>query len=112
MCGVRQVAGTAVDQVAVGSCTNSSYADLMTVAEILKGRKVHPRVNLVVSPGSKQVYQMIARNGALAELIAAGARILESACGPCAGMGQVPPSGRRVGALVQPQFPRPQRWHR
>jgi aconitate hydratase len=93
VCGVRQVAGTAVDQVAVGSCTNSSYADLMTVAEILKGRKVHPRVSLVVSPGSKQVYQMIARNGALAELIAAGARILESACGPCAGMGQVPPSG-------------------
>ena len=93
VCPVRQVAGTAVDQVAVGSCTNSSYADLMAVAEILKGRKVHPRVNLVVSPGSKQVYQMIARNGALAELIAAGARILESACGPCAGMGQVPPSG-------------------
>ncbi len=93
VCGVRQVAGTAVDQVAVGSCTNSSYADLMTVADILKGRKVHPRVSLVVSPGSKQVYQMIARNGALAELIAAGARMLESACGPCAGMGQVPPSG-------------------
>jgi aconitate hydratase len=93
VCAVRQVAGTVVDQVAVGSCTNSSYADLMTVAEILKGRKVHPRLSLVVSPGSKQVYQMIARNGALAELIAAGARILESACGPCAGMGQVPPSG-------------------
>jgi aconitate hydratase len=93
VCTVRQVAGTAVDQVAVGSCTNSSYADLMTVAEILKGRKVHPRVSFVVSPGSRQVYQMIARNGALAELIAAGARILESACGPCAGMGQVPPSG-------------------
>jgi aconitate hydratase len=93
VCGVRQVAGTAVDQVAVGSCTNSSYADLMAVAEILKGRKVHPRVSLVVSPGSKQVLQMIARNGALAEMIAAGARILESSCGPCAGMGQVPPSG-------------------
>jgi aconitate hydratase len=93
VCPVRQVAGMAVDQVAVGSCTNSSYADLMAVAAILKGRKVHPRVNLVVSPGSKQVYHMIARNGALAELIAAGARILESACGPCAGMGQVPPSG-------------------
>ena len=93
VCPVRQVAGTTVDQVAVGSCTNSSYADLMAVAEILKGRKVHPHVNLVVSPGSKQVYQMIARNGALADPIAAGARILESACGPCAGMGQVPPSG-------------------
>jgi aconitate hydratase len=93
VCRVREVAGTAVDQVAVGSCTNSSYADLMTVAEILKGRTVHPRVNLVVSPGSKQVFEMIARNGALAEMIAAGARILESSCGPCAGMGQVPPSG-------------------
>ncbi|MBI3328090.1 MAG: aconitate hydratase [Nitrospinae bacterium] len=93
ICAVQQVAGTPVDQVAVGSCTNSSYADLMTVAEILKGRKVHPRISMVVSPGSSQVYQMIARNGALAELIAAGARILESACGPCAGMGQVPGSG-------------------
>jgi aconitate hydratase len=93
VCEVRQVAGTPVDQVAVGSCTNSSYADLMTVAHLLKGRKVHPRVNLVISPGSKQVYQMIARNGALADLIAAGARILESSCGPCAGMGQVPNSG-------------------
>jgi aconitate hydratase len=93
VCGVNHVAGTPVDQVAVGSCTNSSYADLMTVAAILNGRKVHPRLSLVVSPGSKQVFQMIARNGALAELIAAGARVLESACGPCAGMGQVPPSG-------------------
>ncbi|MGH8055768.1 MAG: aconitate hydratase [Candidatus Entotheonellia bacterium] len=93
VCPVRQVAGTPVDQVAVGSCTNSSYADLMTVAELLEGRKIHPRVSMVVSPGSSQVYQMIARNGALATLIAAGARILESACGPCAGMGQVPPSG-------------------
>ena len=93
VCDVSHVAGTPVDQVAVGSCTNSSYADLMTVAEVLKGRKVHPRVSMVVSPGSKQVFQMIARNGALAELIAAGVRVLESACGPCAGMGQVPPSG-------------------
>ncbi len=93
VCPVRQVAGTPVDQVAVGSCTNSSYADLMTVAELLEGRKIHPRVSMVVSPGSSQVYQMIARNGALATLLAAGARILESACGPCAGMGQVPPSG-------------------
>ncbi len=93
VCGVRQVAGTVVDQVAVGSCTNSSYADLMAVAEILKGRKVHPRISMVVTPGSKQVLQMLARNGALAAMIAAGARILESSCGPCAGMGQVPPSG-------------------
>ena len=90
ICPIQEVAGIPVNQVAVGSCTNSSYSDLMTIAAILKGRTVHQRVNLVVSPGSRQVLQMIARNGALADLIAAGARILESACGPCAGMGQVP----------------------
>ncbi len=82
-----------VDQVAIGSCTNSSYADLMTVANILKGKKVHPDVSLVISPGSKQVFEMIAKNGALADLIASGARILESTCGPCIGMGQAPRSG-------------------
>ena len=90
ICPIREVLGIPVNQVAVGSCTNSSYSDLMTIADMLKGRTVHQRVNLVVSPGSRQVLQMIARNGALADLIAAGARILESACGPCAGMGQVP----------------------
>lgn len=90
ICPIRDVLGIPVNQVAVGSCTNSSYSDLMTIATMLKGRTVHQRVNLVVSPGSRQVLQMIARNGALADLIAAGARILESACGPCAGMGQVP----------------------
>jgi aconitate hydratase len=90
VCPVRDVQGMPVNQVAIGSCTNSSYHDLMTVAAMLKGHRVHPRVSLVVSPGSRQVLQMIARNGALADLIAAGARILESACGPCAGMGQVP----------------------
>ncbi len=90
ICPISEVKGTPVNQVAIGSCTNSSYSDLMTVAAMLKGRSVHPRVSLVVSPGSRQVLQMIARNGALADLIAAGARILESACGPCAGMGQVP----------------------
>jgi aconitate hydratase len=93
VCPIRQVQGIPVNQVAIGSCTNSSYSDLMTVAAMLKGRSVHPRVSLVVSPGSRQVLQMIARNGALADLIAAGARILESACGPCAGMGQVPSHG-------------------
>ena len=82
-----------VDQVAIGSCTNSSYVDLMTVASILKGKKVHPDVSLVISPGSKQVFEMIAKNGALADLIASGARILESTCGPCIGMGQAPRSG-------------------
>jgi aconitate hydratase len=93
VCAIREVLGTPVQQVAIGSCTNSSYSDLMTVAAMLKGRSVHPRVSLVVSPGSRQVLHMIARNGALADLIAAGARILESACGPCAGMGQVPAHG-------------------
>ena len=90
VCPIREIKGIPVNQVAIGSCTNSSYSDLMTVAEMLKGQTAHPNVSLVVSPGSRQVLQMIARNGALADLIAAGARILESACGPCAGMGQVP----------------------
>lgn len=90
VCPISEVCGTPVHQVAIGSCTNSSYSDLMTVAAMLKGKSVHPNVSLVVTPGSRQVLHMIARNGALADLIAAGARILESACGPCAGMGQVP----------------------
>ena len=89
---VRNVGPIKVDQVAVGSCTNSSYLDLMRVARILEGKTVHPDVSLVISPGSKQVYSMLARNGALADLIAAGARILECACGPCIGMGQAPAS--------------------
>jgi len=93
VCPVSEVEGTKLAQVCVGSCTNSSYRDLMTVAAMLKGKTVHPEVSLTVTPGSKQVYTMIAANGALADLIAAGARILESACGPCIGMGQVPPSG-------------------
>jgi aconitate hydratase len=90
VCPISEVCGIPVNQVAIGSCTNSSYSDLMTVAAMLKGKTVHPNVSLVVTPGSRQVLHMIARNGALADLIAAGARILESACGPCAGMGQVP----------------------
>lgn len=81
-----------VDQVFIGSCTNSSYTDMMRVARILKGKTVHPDVSLVIGPGSKQVLTMLARNGALADMIAAGARILESACGPCIGMGQAPKS--------------------
>jgi aconitate hydratase len=90
---VQEIEGTPVAQVCVGSCTNSSYEDLMTVAPIFKGKTVHPNVSLTAIPGSKQVYTMIAQNGALADLIAAGARILESACGPCIGMGQAPPTG-------------------
>lgn len=81
-----------VDQVAIGSCTNGSYLDLMKVATILKGKTVHPDVSLVIAPGSKQVLTMIAQNGALADLVAAGARIIESGCGPCIGMGQAPAS--------------------
>jgi len=92
VCPVRDVAGKEVKQVCIGSCNNSSYMDLMSVARILKGRKVHPNVSLTITPGSKQVYESIARNGALGDLIHAGARILESACGPCIGMGQAPPS--------------------
>ena len=79
-----------VNQVAIGSCTNSSYMDLMKVASILDGKTIAEDVSLVISPGSKQVLSMLAENGALAKLISAGARILESACGPCIGMGQAP----------------------
>ncbi len=89
---VRQVEGIKVQQVAVGSCTNSSIMDLMRVASVLHGRHVHPDVSMVVTPGSKQVFEMVARNGALVDYIHSGVRILESACGPCIGMGQAPPS--------------------
>ena len=82
-----------VDQVFIGSCTNSSYQDMMRVARILKGKRVHPDVSLVIGPGSRQVLTMLARNGALADMMAAGARILETACGPCIGMGQSPRTG-------------------
>ncbi|MDW7673712.1 MAG: aconitate hydratase [Bacillota bacterium] len=87
---VKEVGPIKVNQVAIGSCTNSSYSDLMQVARILKGKRVHPEVSLAIAPGSKQVFEMLAKNGALADLIAAGARILESTCGPCIGMGQAP----------------------
>jgi aconitate hydratase len=90
---VREVGPIKVNQVAIGSCTNSSYTDLMRVAAILKGKRVHPDVSLVIAPGSRQVLRMLAQNGALADLVTAGARILECACGPCIGMGQAPPSG-------------------
>ncbi len=87
---VSKIGKIKVDQVAIGSCTNSSYSDMMKVAAILKGKTVHPDVSLVIAPGSKQVLTMLAQNGALADMVAAGARILESACGPCIGMGQSP----------------------
>ncbi len=87
---VRDIEGIKVDQVAIGSCTNSSFRELMTVAAVLKGKTVHPETSLLISPGSRQVYTMIAREGALADLIASGVRMLESACGPCIGMGHAP----------------------
>ncbi|MGI6204099.1 MAG: aconitate hydratase [Anaerovoracaceae bacterium] len=90
---VENIGKIKVDQVAIGSCTNSSYADLMRVAAILKGHKVHPDVSLVISPGSSRITEKLAKNGAMADLIAAGARIIENACGPCIGMGQSPKSG-------------------
>ena len=82
-----------IDQVCIGSCTNSSLADMMKVAYLLRGKTVAPNVSLAIAPGSKQVLNMLAENGALADMIAAGARVLESACGPCIGMGQSPNSG-------------------
>ncbi|MCK9267522.1 MAG: aconitate hydratase, partial [Alkaliphilus sp.] len=89
----REVRGTKLTQVAIGSCTNSSFMDLMKVANILDGKTVHENISLVVSPGSKQVLTMLSENGALAKIIGAGGRILESACGPCIGMGQAPNTG-------------------
>ena len=90
---VADIGEIKVDQCCIGSCTNSSLLDMLKVAAILKGKTVHPDVSLSIAPGSKQVYNMLAKCGALADMIAAGARILECACGPCIGMGQSPNSG-------------------
>ncbi len=90
---VKDLEKIKLDQVAIGSCTNSSYMDLMKVAAILDGRKVHTDVSLVISPGSATILEKISENGALATMIKAGARVLESGCGPCIGMGQAPKSG-------------------
>lgn len=87
---IEKIGKIKVDQVCIGSCTNASYLDLMRVAAILKGKSIAPNISLTISPGSKQVMNMLARNGALASMIDAGARILECACGPCIGMGQSP----------------------
>ncbi len=90
---VTEEEGKDVRQVCIGSCNNSSYDDLMLVGSMLKGKKVHPDVSLTITPGSKQVFEMVTASGALQHMISAGARILEAACGPCIGMGQAPPSG-------------------
>ncbi|MEK6815805.1 MAG: aconitate hydratase [Nitrospirota bacterium] len=90
---VREIAGLDVQQVAIGSCTNSSYTDMMTVAAMLKGRTVAPGLSVGISPGSRQVLEMISKDSGLTDLISSGARLLESGCGPCIGMGFAPPSG-------------------
>ncbi|WP_194191929.1 aconitate hydratase [Clostridium chrysemydis] len=87
---VSKIGKIKVDQVAIGSCTNSSYEDLMKVSKILKGKKIQDDVSLVIAPGSRQVMEMLSRNGALGDIISSGARILENSCGPCIGMGQAP----------------------
>lgn len=87
---VKEIAGEPIGQVCIGSCANSSFMDLMSAAKILKGKRVHPDVSLTISPGSRQAFQMATENGALADIIASGARILECTCGPCIGMGQSP----------------------
>ena len=89
---ISEIGKQKIDQVCIGSCTNSSLLDMLKVAHILKGKTVHPDVSLAIAPGSKQVLNMLAQNGALSIMIEAGARILESACGPCIGMGQSPNS--------------------
>jgi len=92
VCAVTEIAGLKLDQVVIGSCTNSSYMDLATVAAILKGKSVHPETSLVIAPGSRQVLAALAESGALNDIIKAGARVLECACGPCIGIGQSPPT--------------------
>jgi aconitate hydratase len=90
---VGEVAGLPVKQVCIGSCVNSSFTDLMLVARLLQNYRIYPDVSLTISPGSRQALQMITENGALTQLLSAGARLLECACGPCIGMGQAPPTG-------------------
>ncbi len=103
--GVRDVEGKPIKQVCIGSCVNSSFADLMVAAKILRGNKVHPDVSLAISPGSRQALQMITENGALADIISAGARLLECTCGPCIGMGQSPPTDSITLRTFNRNFP-------
>jgi predicted aconitate hydratase len=91
---VKSLSGTKVNQVCIGSCTNSSYQSMKSVASVLKGRTVADEVNLLINPGSKQVYEMISREGLTSDMIAAGARMIESSCGPCIGMGGAPGTGQ------------------
>mgnify|MGYP001558110255 FL=1 len=91
---VKSLKGTKVDQICIGSCTNSSYQAMKTVASVLKGNTVAEGVNLLINPGSKQVYEMVSKEGFIADMISSGARMLESSCGPCIGMGGAPGSGQ------------------
>lgn len=102
---VKEIAGIPVDQVCIGSCTNSSFQVLQSVASVLRNRTINPRLSMTVTPGSKQVYTMIAQSGALGDMIGAGARILESACGPCIGMGAAPGSGQVSVRSFNRNFP-------
>src|SRR5688572_7208034 len=102
---VREVAGTPIEQVIVGSCTNGAYEDLLAVAQILKGRRVDPRVNFVIAPSSKQAVEMIAREGWLADIYASGTNMSESTCGACIGVGHVPAPGQRSLRSFNRNFP-------
>jgi aconitate hydratase len=102
---VKEVGELPIKQVCIGSCVNSSFADLMVAARILRNKKIHQDVSLTVSPGSRQALRMITENGALADLVAAGARVLECACGPCIGMGQAPPTGSITLRTFNRNFP-------
>ena len=102
---IASLSGMKVGQVIIGSCTNSSYRDLSVVAAMLKGRRVHPDVTLAIAPGSRQVLEMLARSGALADIIASGARILECGCGPCIGQGQSPANGTVTFRTFNRNFP-------
>src|SRR5205814_250110 len=102
---VREVAGTKVQQVCVGSSVNSGYADLAIVAAVMKGKTAHPEVFMTVTPGSKQILDALADGGAYQAMIASGARLLEPACGPCVGMGQAPPTGSVSVRTFNRNFP-------
>ncbi|MFX1507188.1 MAG: aconitate hydratase [Promethearchaeota archaeon] len=101
---LSEVEGMKVDQVAIGSCTNSSLKDMLTAAALLKGRKIHPNTVLGVSPGSRQVLMQLSKDGSLADMITAGARILETACGPCIGMGFAPKTDATVARTFNRNF--------
>jgi aconitate hydratase len=102
---VREVAGTTIDQVIVGSCTNGGYEDLFAVAKILAGHQVNPKTNFVISPSSKQALEMIARDGLIADILASGANLSESTCGACIGVGHVPAPGQRSLRSFNRNFP-------